>query len=375
VLQQTIGGSSLRLHEFIAANVQLIIDEWLRRIRQSLAPASMGAPELFDSLPVFLREIALALAGTGAKGRARPTRHAGLPNKSPIAKEHGEQRLRLGFDVSSIVREYFTLRTCVLELARAAQVPVPPEEAEILTYCIATGIADAVLEYSKERDEMLQEQASKHVGFLAHELRNELGSARLALMTVEKKSVGTKSRTFQILQRNLQRLGELIDEALLEARMRARAELQLETLDVRRMVKELAVESAAEDRRVHVLVSFEGRSTLQGDRRLLHSTLSNLIYNAVKFTREGGHVTVRGRSVEGRLVIDIEDECGGLREEKLEKLFDPFVQSGADRSGFGLGLAIAKQASEAHNGVIRVHNLPGKGCVFTLDLPHEQPNG
>jgi signal transduction histidine kinase len=53
----------------------------------------------------------------------------------------------------------------------------------------------------------------------------------------------------------------------------------------------------------------------------------------------------------------------------VERLFNPFVQAGADRSGFGLGLAIAKQVADAHEGAIRVHDLPGRGCVFVLDLP------
>jgi signal transduction histidine kinase len=58
--------------------------------------------------------------------------------------------------------------------------------------------------------------------------------------------------------------------------------------------------------------------------------------------RLGFDVSSIGSDVENRLVVDIEDECGGLPEGKLEKLFDPFLQSGTDRTGFGLGLAIAK---------------------------------
>jgi len=358
----------LELHQFIAANAQLIIDDWLRRIRKTIAPASMAAPELFDSLPVFLLAVAKVLAESIEERTPEPVSETGLPGKSPIAREHGEQRLRLGFDVSSIVREYFTLRTSILELAKSARVTVSSQAAEILTHCIATGIADAVLEYSTQRDEMLQRQASKHIGFLAHELRNSLGSARLALMTIAQYDAMKKSRSFEILQRNLQRLGELIDQSLLDARLKAKAELQLETLDIHLIAKEVVAESAAEERRVRVSVTFEGNPTIQGDPRLLHSTLSNLIHNAVKYTHEGGRVTVRGRSVEDRLVIEIEDECGGLPEGKIEELFNPFVQAGADRTGFGLGLAIAKQAAEAHAGAIRVHSLPGKGCVFTLDL-------
>jgi signal transduction histidine kinase len=362
----------LDLHQFIAANAQLIIDDWLSRIRRTIAPASMAAPELYDSLPVFLLAVAKVLAESVEEGNREAESETGLPGKSPIAREHGEQRLRLGFDVSSIVREYFTLRTSILELAKSAQVTVSSHATEILTHCIATGVADAVLEYSRQRDEMLQRQASKHIGFLAHELRNSLGSARLALMTMTHYEAMKNSRSFQILQRNLKRLGELIDQSLLDAKLKSKAELQLETLDIALLAKEVVAESAADEKRVRVSVTFEGSPTIQGDPRMLHSTLSNLIHNAVKYTREGGRVTVRGRSVEDRLVIEVEDECGGLPEGKVEKLFNPFVQASADRTGFGLGLAIAKQAAEAHSGVIRVHNLPGKGCVFTLDLAQRQ---
>ncbi len=74
------------------------------------------------------------------------------------------------------------------------------------------------------------------------------------------------------------------------------------------------------------------------------------------------------------MVVEVEDACGGLPEGAEKKIFDPLVQAGVDRSGFGLGLAIAKQAAEAHNGQVRVHNLPGKGCVFLLDLPRSPPS-
>jgi hypothetical protein len=67
--------------------------------------------------------------------------------------------------------------------------------------------------------------------------------------------------------------------------------------------------------------------------------------------------------------VEVEDECGGLPEGKAEELFTPFVQRGADRSGFGLGLAITKHAAEAHHGTVQVSNLPGKGCIFMLSLP------
>ena len=71
----------------------------------------------------------------------------------------------------------------------------------------------------------------------------------------------------------------------------------------------------------------------------------------------------------GRVLIEVEDECGGLPEGKVEELFHPFEQRGTDRSGVGLGLAIARESVETNGGLIRARNLPGKGCVFTIDLP------
>jgi signal transduction histidine kinase len=104
---------------------------------------------------------------------------------------------------------------------------------------------------------------------------------------------------------------------------------------------------------------------------VLRSALSNLIRNAIKFSPAERVVHVRAKHADGRVVFEVEDACGGLPPGTAEKLFAPHVQVGTDRSGFGLGLAIAKLAATAHEGEIRVHDLPGHGCVFVIDLPDE----
>ena len=70
-----------------------------------------------------------------------------------------------------------------------------------------------------------------------------------------------------------------------------------------------------------------------------------------------------------RVLFDVEDECGGLPAGKVEELFAPYTQRGRDRSGVGLGLSICLKAARANRGEVGVRDLPGKGCVFTLDLP------
>jgi signal transduction histidine kinase len=84
-----------------------------------------------------------------------------------------------------------------------------------------------------------------------------------------------------------------------------------------------------------------------------------------------GHVAVRTLCGDERVTIEIEDECGGLPDNQdTEALFSPFGERrGRDRSGLGLGLSISRKAVKAFGGDILVRNLPGKGCIFTIELP------
>ena len=88
-----------------------------------------------------------------------------------------------------------------------------------------------------------------------------------------------------------------------------------------------------------------------------------------KNTPAGGSVILRAHSEGNRLLLEIEDECGGI-PASTGNLFQPFGnRRGRDRSGLGLGLSIARQAVRAHSGDIRVRDMPGKGCVLTIEVP------
>jgi signal transduction histidine kinase len=114
---------------------------------------------------------------------------------------------------------------------------------------------------------------------------------------------------------------------------------------------------------------------IDADRQLIAAALANLLQNAFKFSRPGGHVVVRtdNATAEGRVLIEVEDECGGLPEGNDENLFRPFEQHGGDRTGLGLGLTIARESVETNGGLIRARTLPGRGCVFTIELPLAAP--
>jgi len=110
---------------------------------------------------------------------------------------------------------------------------------------------------------------------------------------------------------------------------------------------------------------------IEADRQLLAAAVANLLQNAFKFTRDGGHVRLTTRVTSDRVVIEIEDECGGLPPGQAEELFRPFTQRSTDRSGLRLGLSISRKAVQLNGGELGVRNLPGKGCVFTVDLPRK----
>jgi signal transduction histidine kinase len=80
-------------------------------------------------------------------------------------------------------------------------------------------------------------------------------------------------------------------------------------------------------------------------------------------------VTLRVGASADRVLVEIQDECGGLPAGDVNELFRPFEQRGADRTGMGIGLAFSRWGAEANGGRLYARNLPEKGCVFTVDLP------
>jgi two-component system sensor histidine kinase BaeS len=105
----------------------------------------------------------------------------------------------------------------------------------------------------------------------------------------------------------------------------------------------------------------------------LDRALSNLLTNAVKFTPEGGTITVRGRMERNAVVLEVSDTGLGIAPEEQEKIFERFYRSDNARrrriSGTGLGLAIAREIAAMHGGTITVASAPGEGATFRLTLP------
>ncbi|MEO6517024.1 MAG: HAMP domain-containing sensor histidine kinase [Steroidobacteraceae bacterium] len=289
---------------------------------------------------------------------------------------HGRELSQQGFTVDQVVHDYGDLCQAITSLAAEHGAPIEMEEFRTLNRCLDNGIADAVKEYVFQRDAVREVKSAKalneQLGFLAHELRNLIHTAALALMAIKTGNVGTTGATAAMLDRSLVGMRNLVDRSLADVRVAAGMPPRAELISLADFVADVKVSASleAQMRGCKFTVGVvDPELALDVDRDILLSAVGNLLQNAFKFTQRHTEVSLSAYAAADRIRIDVEDHCGGLPPGAVEDVFVPFKQIGKDRSGLGLGLAICRRSVEANNGVLRVRDIPHSGCVFTIDLP------
>jgi signal transduction histidine kinase len=352
------------LYDFISTNRAEII----RRCRATVAARSVPeaiAAGIDHGVPLFLDQL----------GNALRLGLTSTPEISTTAIHHGRDLLLQGYTVSQVVHDYGDVCQAITGLAGELSTPIDVDEFRMLNRCLDDAIACAVTEYGRERDQSTLDaesaRGSERLGFFAHELRNLINTAILAFEVLKTGNVGVTGSTGTLLYRNLMGLRALVARSLAEVRL-AEGGQSPERFLVSRFIDEVAPAAALDATRRGIrleVLPVEDDVVIEADRQILAAAVGNLLQNAFKFTQPRTTVTLRVNSSAERVVIEIEDECGGLPVEDVNALFRPFAQQGADRTGLGLGLAFSQQGVEANNGHIHARSLPGKGCVFAVDLP------
>jgi len=353
----------LVLHQFLSVNRAEIIARTQAKVAARSAPRATEA-ELAHGVPLFLEQLVAVLR-----------REESAPNAiGESGSVHGGALLRLGFTIAQVVRAYGDICQAVTELADEIEAPITVDEFRTLNRCLDDAIAGAVTEYSRLRERSHDDRETERLGALAHELRNRLSAAMLAFEMLKSGRVGAGGSTGAVIERNLRGLRDLIDRSLSEVRLEAGLTSR-RRIGVAELVEEIELDASLEARAMDIeltVTPVQAGLEVAGDRPLLAAAVINLLQNAFKFSRKRGHVTLRTTATADRVLFEIEDECGGLPEGKAEELFQPFTQRGADRRGLGLGLSISRRGVGASGGEVRVRDVPGKGCVFTIDLPRHQ---
>jgi two-component system OmpR family sensor kinase len=242
------------------------------------------------------------------------------------------------------------------------------------------GRRDEIADLGRDFDRMAQklcqliELQRRLLHDVSHELRSPL--ARLqAAVGLARQDPAKVAATFDRIERETARLDKLVGEVLTLSRLEGGTGEESKTrLDVIELVAGIADDAQFEARANGRDLDFtaNGRFMIDGRAELLHRAFENVLRNAVKFTRPGTSVEVTAeQSVAGRLRLDVCDQGPGVPANELDAIFEPFHRCAGNVSadGFGLGLAIARRAIEAHGGTIRAANRAEGGLCIEIVLP------
>lgn len=372
------------LHEFLTAHRTALIGRCRSKVAKRLAPTATEA-ELEHGIPLFLDQLTktLRIEQSSAPMQSRKVSGAAGGVATPVPSEigfsaalHGFELLKHGFTVDQVVHDYGDLCQAITDLAYEQVAPIEVDEFRTLNRCLDNAIAGAVSEFSFRREILLGEKGSQtlnqRLGSLAHELRNLVNTATLAVTAMKAGNMGVGGATGALLDRSLIGLRTLIDRSLIEVRESTGAPARLRRFSLASLMGEIKISAALEAKArgcEFTVAGVQSNLAVDVDRELFLSAMGNLLQNAFKFTAPRTEVSLTAHAGAERILIEVADHCGGLPPGKAQRLFIPFTQAGKDRSGVGLGLSIARRGIEANHGTLGVRDVPGVGCVFTIDLP------
>jgi len=364
------------LHEFLTANRAELIERCVVKVAQRPAPEPVD-DELEHGIPSFLDQLIKTLRLEGAADSGGSLEVSGSPGGTlpseigTTAAHHGRELLAHGFTVEQVVHDYGDLCQAITDLAFERALPLQIDEFRTLNRCLDNAIAHAVSEFAGERDRLAGERGERaldeRLALLGRELRTHVSTASVALAALKSGNFGLTGATGAALDRSLIALRQLIDRSLADVRVAAGMPQRRELISLPEFIGELQASASLEarSRGCRLVVAAAGLGlAIEGDRDMLAAALGTLLHNAFRFTQQGTKVSLGAHCREDRVLIEVADRCGGLSEGKAETLF-PYMQSTSDTSG----LAVCRRAVEANEGFLHVRDLPGKGCVFTIDLP------
>jgi two-component system sensor histidine kinase CpxA len=236
-----------------------------------------------------------------------------------------------------------------------------------------------------ERLENLVNAQSRLLTDISHELRSPLARLNVALELARQRSGSEARSALDRIDRETNRLNQLIQRLLTIARLEAGDEsIEKVPVHLEQIVYEIAKDAAfeAQSRGCEVEASVADDCVVVGSPSLLHSAIENVVRNAIRYTQEGTSVEVRleqgvgtpnGSAARPEAVVRVTDSGPGVPEDALDKLFRPFYRiddaRGRQTGGVGLGLAITDRAVRLHGGTIRVSNRPQGGLMVEIRLP------
>lgn len=352
------------LYEFLQeyqAEILALAEEKTLKLAGSLPSSEklkMGLPIFFEQLIAYLKN---------------PDAELSEKNILAGASGHGKELQKLNYSVSHVVHAYGAMCQSVTELAQRRNANISTKEFNELNMCLDYAIASAVSSFQFITVKINEDRELQHLGFLVHELRNSLSSATIAHEMIKQGLVGTGGNTSRVLEENLSRMRNLIDRSLSEVRMRTDPQVVSSKFNLYELIDQIVLTAQNEARIKKQILNIDINQDifLETDRYILLSAIANLVQNAIKYSKFGGHITLRAGLSADEVVIEIEDECSGLDPVLAENIFKPFYSKNTTSSSLGLGLTITQRAVNLLNGHISVVNNSGNGCAFIIHIPQK----
>jgi signal transduction histidine kinase len=236
----------------------------------------------------------------------------------------------------------------------------------------------AALNVARERERALEDARRELVAWVSHDLRTPLAGLRAMAEALEDGVASEPEAYYKQIGASVQRLSAMVDDLFDLSRLQAGAVRRgTEPVELTALVAGCldALEPLASARGVQLVPHVHDALVTRGDPAQLDRALTNVVANAIRYSPQGGRVDVHvARSADGAAEIAVNDQCGGIPDDVLPRVFDVGYRGNSARTaddaagGAGLGLAITRGVVEAHHGTVGAGNR-GAGCRFWLRLP------
>ena len=212
---------------------------------------------------------------------------------------------------------------------------------------------------------------------ISHELRTPLTLiADPVNYIIHDDNLNSQQRSMlQIVQRNVLVLTQLVSEILDFRKVQnGKMELRLSDFNLAESMKQWIKLFSASAQKKHITISMDAPDTimLRADQDKIERICYNLLSNALKYTFEGGEISLMAKEEGGRVMISVADNGCGISSDELPYIFDRFYQAKNAGRGTGIGLAIVKAFTELHHGEVSATSIEGKGSTFTIHIPVRQ---
>lgn len=372
----------MRLSDFISANLELILVDWITFARtQATTARYLDEAALLDHGQLILQKIADDMRQPQSEDERQAksegaSLHASASRDMP-SRSHGRQRERQGFDVEQMVSEYRALRATVLRLWSASTRDAKVEDLadvvrfnEAVDQSVAESLAAFMAEVAKTRDLFL--------GVLGHDLRGPLST--IANCAVVLRAESAPARSVARILRSVVQMRALLDGLLqyTSDRLGAVPGIDPAPLQLDEFVRSTLDEISA----IHAdrVLELETRGEMRGiwDSRRLHQAVSNLVLNALKYGLPDQPIRIDlDGSQSDEMVLTVCNDGKPIAPDLLPNIFEPLIRADEDRpddgpllagANLGLGLYVVRQTALAHGGTVIVTSGEPTTC-FELRLP------